>query len=202
MTRGSNAGLDLSIEDKKKPSSQELKNDMTEELIQELENISIVVPVLISTEIVKNTQRLSKDDKQKEIPKRPLDERENFKKHILGSNKLDKREINKVVKDHKWKLKIETQFEFKEERRANKKNLKKTSNKESLSNTREITKNARSSSDQVVIEKLGSILEEIMKRLAKIEERQQGSGKQDNSKEASTQLWSQDQIQKKRDKNT
>ncbi|CAG8704241.1 17025_t:CDS:1, partial [Dentiscutata heterogama] len=37
----------------------------------------------------------------------------------------------------------------------------------------EITKNARSSSDQAVIEKLGSMLEEIIKRLTKIDERQQ-----------------------------
>ncbi|CAG8440711.1 17208_t:CDS:2 [Dentiscutata heterogama] len=121
MTERSNTGSDLSVNDKKKPSSQELKNDITEELVQELEMILNITPVLISTEIVKNIQRLSKDNKQKEI----------------------------------LKLKIETQFEFKEERRANKENLKETSNVGSLSNTRELTKNARSSSNQVIVEKLG-----------------------------------------------
>ncbi|CAG8513105.1 1234_t:CDS:1, partial [Dentiscutata heterogama] len=64
---GSNAGSDLSVEDKKKPSSQELKDNTTEELVQELEKILIVTTMLISTEIVKNIQRLSKDDKQKKI---------------------------------------------------------------------------------------------------------------------------------------
>ncbi|CAG8439078.1 9219_t:CDS:1, partial [Dentiscutata heterogama] len=63
----SNTGLDLSVENKKKPSSQELKNNMTKELVQNLEKMSIVIPVLISTEIVENIQRLSKGDKQKEI---------------------------------------------------------------------------------------------------------------------------------------
>ncbi|CAG8523335.1 2557_t:CDS:2 [Dentiscutata heterogama] len=110
MTKRSNTGSNLSVEDKKKPSSQELKNDMTEELVQE--------------------------------------------KHTLGLNKLDKGEINEAVKNYKWMLKIETQFEFKEERRANKENLKETSNKRLLNNAREITKNVRSSSNQAIIEKL------------------------------------------------
>ncbi|CAG8690440.1 15665_t:CDS:1, partial [Dentiscutata heterogama] len=64
----SNIESDLSVEDKKKPFSQELKNNMTEELVQELEKMLIVISVLMSTEIVENTQRLSKGNKQKEIP--------------------------------------------------------------------------------------------------------------------------------------
>ncbi|CAG8602532.1 10256_t:CDS:2, partial [Dentiscutata heterogama] len=129
MTERSNTESDLSVEDKKKPSSQELKNDMTEELVQELEKMLIVTPVLISTEVVENTQRLSKK-------RHPLDERENSRKHTFGSNELDKEKINEVVKDRKWKLKIETH------------------NEGSLNNARETTKNVRSSSNQAVIEKL------------------------------------------------
>ncbi|CAG8492868.1 14091_t:CDS:2 [Dentiscutata heterogama] len=81
MTKKSNTESDLNIEDKKKLSSQELKNDMTEELVQELEKISIVIPVLMSIEIVENTQKLKRY---------PLDKRRNSRKHTLGLNKLEK----------------------------------------------------------------------------------------------------------------
>ncbi|CAG8556779.1 14615_t:CDS:1, partial [Dentiscutata heterogama] len=50
--------------------------------------------------------------------KHSLDERRNSRKYTFGSNELDKREINEVVKDCKWMLKIETQFEFKEEKKS------------------------------------------------------------------------------------
>ncbi|CAG8603213.1 14565_t:CDS:1, partial [Dentiscutata heterogama] len=50
------------------------------------------------------------------------DERKNSKKHILGLNKLKKRETNEAVRDHTQKPRIESQLEVKEKRRANKKN--------------------------------------------------------------------------------
>ncbi|CAG8629022.1 14596_t:CDS:1, partial [Dentiscutata heterogama] len=70
MIKRSNARSELSVEDKKKPSSQELKNDITEELVQKLEKMLIITYILMSTEIVKNTQRFSKNNKQKKIPVR------------------------------------------------------------------------------------------------------------------------------------
>ncbi|CAG8678485.1 15845_t:CDS:1, partial [Dentiscutata heterogama] len=67
-TKKSNTGLDLKVEDKKKPDSEELMKNTTEELIQELEKMSLIIPVLMNTNIVENIQRLSKSNKQKESP--------------------------------------------------------------------------------------------------------------------------------------
>ncbi|CAG8725630.1 12295_t:CDS:1, partial [Dentiscutata heterogama] len=63
----SNTELDLKIEDKKKANNEELKKDITEELVYKLKKILLVISVLINTKIVVNTQKLSKGDKQKEI---------------------------------------------------------------------------------------------------------------------------------------
>ncbi|CAG8626265.1 4812_t:CDS:1, partial [Dentiscutata heterogama] len=61
----SNTELDLKVEDKKKADNKELKKDMTEELVYELEKISLVIFILMNIKIVENVQRISKDNKQK-----------------------------------------------------------------------------------------------------------------------------------------
>ncbi|CAG8499518.1 16818_t:CDS:2 [Dentiscutata heterogama] len=123
MTKKSNIELDLRVKDKEKSDSKELKNDMTKELVQELEKILLVIPVLINTEIIENIQGLSKSNKHKEIPIRAwsrerrdkdmlkercfLNKKENSRKHILGLNKFKKRETNEAVRDHIQKPRIE-----------------------------------------------------------------------------------------------
>ncbi|CAG8437908.1 2491_t:CDS:2, partial [Dentiscutata heterogama] len=142
----SNTEADLIVEDVKVFSGQESVNDTTEEVAQELEKMPSITAMVTSSETLEDALKLKRSSS---------DERVNFRKLNLGSNRLEKGELNEVAKDRKLKLTRETQFVAKEGKRANKENIKEISNEGLSKNPSGTTVNTMGSNDQVDVRKLG-----------------------------------------------